>query len=375
MADVNNYKCPACGGGLTFNSATGKVVCEYCDSVYEIAQIEELYGAGQDTQTGQEMDSGQDADPGAFDGMESTWDTSGLNSNWGEEASNMREYKCPSCGATLICEKETAATSCPYCDNPTVIETQFAGSLHPDYIIPFKIEKKKATAALKEFYKKKPLLPDGFEDDNHLEEVKGVYVPFWFFDGTASGSAVFHATTEHTSGDTRVTKHYECRRAGDISFKMVPVDASKKMADDLMDSIEPFDYSDLKDFSTAYLPGYLADIHDVSAEECFDRANIRCAGTCVEALKSTVTGYSSCRLKSKNITLKQGAVHYGLLPVYILNTKYEDKKFVYAVNGQTGKVVGELPISKKKVVTRFIRRFLTAAIVGGGIAALIIFAL
>ena len=221
-------------------------------------------------------------------------------------------------------------------------------------------------------YKDKPLLPNSFAEQNHLEEVKGVYVPFWFFDGTAYGSAMFHATksrTLHQSDETiKITEHFDCERSGDISFKLVPVDASKQMDDDLMDSIEPYDYEELKPFSTGFLPGYLANIHDVSVEDCFERANRRCAATCLLALKSTVVGYETCQTTSKNITLKEGTVSYGLLPVYLLNTRFEDKLYTFAINGQTGKIVGNLPSSSSKAALRFFKRFFTTLVVGGGIA-------
>ncbi len=365
MADVNSYKCPACGGTLAFDAKTGKVVCEYCDSSFDVHEIESLYSdGGEGAQASEQDESFAEEDLGE----ESEWNTSGLNGSWGDDASHMKEYTCPSCGASIICEETTAATSCPYCNNPTVIETQFKDSLKPDYIIPFKLGKNEAVERLSKFYEKKPLLPKYFVSRNHLEEVKGIYVPFWFFDGVASGSARFEATRTHrnsrSDGVEVITRHYNCYRSGKIGFSMVPVDGSKKMDDDMMDSIEPFDYSELKDFSTAFLPGYLADIYDVSAEECFERADRRCENTLVNALRATVCGYDTCSLRSRNVVLHRGAVHYGLLPVYILSTACDDKRYMFAVNGQTGKVAGNLPISGWKSLLALGRRFLISAAAG-----------
>lgn len=355
MANVQNYTCPSCGGPLAFDTASGKLLCSYCNSTFDPDQIASEYSAG-------------------FDGN-TEWKTESTSSDWGEDAHAIREYNCPSCGATIICDSQTAATSCPYCDNPTIVETQFQGSLRPDYIIPFKLKKEEAVNALKEFYRKKPLLPKKFAEENHLEEAKGIYVPFWFFDGTAVGSATFNASSSHTEqrGDetVRITKSYLCERSGEISFNGVPVDASRQMDDKLMDSIEPYDYASLTEFSTGFLPGYYADIHDVSAEECFPRANTRCAATFLSALRGTVKGYESVSLASKNISLQKGTVRYGLLPVYILNTKCNDALYTFAVNGQTGKTVGNLPSSKGKAAARFFRNFFIAL----AIAALAAFGL
>ena len=127
------------------------------------------------------------------------------------------------------------------------------------------------------------------------------------------------------------------------------MDASSKMPDDHMDSIEPYDYQELKVFSTAYLPGFLADKFDVTVEACRERADQRCAGTLTSALRDTVTGYDTCMPTSNSVNLKRGKVHYAMMPVWMLNTKWKGKDFLFAMNGQTGKLVGDLPVSWGKV--------------------------
>ena len=343
---VTNYQCPSCTGPLHYDGAAGRLQCDYCGSSFDPAEIEKLYAEKEQQAASQpetESDTGE-------------WQSS-ADEDWGMDADKMRVYSCPSCGAQLICEETTAATSCPYCGNPTVIPEQFSGILKPDYILPFKLSKEDAIKALKKHYLKKPLLPSTFSKANHLEEIEGVYVPFWMYDGEASGSAQFHATQVHTytSGDYEITEtsHYDVRRAGSIAFEKIPVDASSKMPDDYMDSIEPYDYAELRPFSTAYLPGFLADKYDVSVEDSRERADTRCAGSLLSALERTVSGYTSCNETSRDIHLKRGKVHYALLPVWILNTRWEGKDFLFAMNGQTGKLVGNLPVSTKRVIGLF----------------------
>ena len=342
---VTNYKCPACTGPLRFDSATGKLQCDFCGSSYEVAEIEKLY-AEKDAQAAGAFRQAEEQ--AAADGE---W-ASVSGSDWGADAEKLRVYSCPSCGAELICDETTAATSCPYCGNPTVVPGQFSGVLKPDYVIPFKVSKKEAIEKLKMHYKGRPYLPKSFKDDNHIEEIQGVYVPFWMFDGKASGEASYKATTSkvYEKGDEEITetRHYEVSRAGSIGFEKIPVDASSKMPDDHMDSIEPYDYSGLKAFSTAYLPGFLADKYDVSVKDSQKRADTRCASTLEDALRGTVTGYDSCTLEHKQIDLKRGKVHYALLPVWMLHTKWNGQDFLFAMNGQTGKMVGDLPTSKGK---------------------------
>ena len=347
---VTNYQCPACTGPLHFVGASGKLECEYCGASYEVAEIEALYAEKEEKaaaaqQAAEEANAGQN--PPSEDG--DAWDTSGFSEDWGTEGDGMRAYSCPSCGAELICDENTAATSCPYCGNPTVVPGQFSGQLRPDFIIPFKLSKEDAVKALKDHYKGKILLPKSFTQENHVQEIQGVYVPFWMFDGEAEGDARYEATRSHTyrSGDYEITEteHYDIYRAGFISFEKIPADASSKMPDDHMDSIEPYDYQELKPFSTAYLPGFLADKFDVTVEQCRQRADQRCAGTLSATLRDTVTGYHTCTLIHESVSLKRGKVHYALMPVWMLNTKWKGKDFLFAMNGQTGKLVGDLPVS------------------------------
>ena len=347
---VTNYQCPACTGPLHFVGASGKLECEYCGASYEVAEIEALYAEKEEKaaaaqQAAEEANAGQN--PPSENG--DAWDTSGFSEDWGTEGDGMRAYSCPSCGAELICDENTAATSCPYCGNPTVVPGQFSGQLRPDFIIPFKLSKEDAVKALKDHYKGKILLPKRFTQENHVQKIQGIYVPFWMFDGEAEGDAHYEATRSHTyrSGDYEITEteHYDVYRAGMVNFEKIPVDASSKMPDDHMDSIEPYDYQELKPFSTAYLPGFLADKFDVTVEQCRQRADQRCEGTLSSALRNTVTGYHTCTLIHDSVNLKRGKVHYALMPVWMLNTKWKGKDFLFAMNGQTGKLVGDLPVS------------------------------
>lgn len=370
-SQVTNYKCPACTGPLHFVGTSGKVECEYCGSSYTIEEIEAQYAkedaaaaaASAEAEAKAKADTEEN---GSAKG--GSWDFGDANNDWGEEAGTMRAYSCPSCGAELICDETTAATSCPYCDNPTIIPGQFSGTLKPDYVIPFKVTKEEAVAALKKYYKGKKFLPKEFSAKNHIEDIKGVYVPFWLFDGKVSGSMDFDCTRVETystaTENVTVTKHYKEYRSGYVSFEKIPADASSKMPDEHMDSIEPFDYKEMKEFSTAYLPGFLADKYDVSMEESASRADNRAKNSMRDEMKADAgRGYASCIPRGENITLEQGKVSYALLPVWMLTTKWNDERFLFAMNGQTGKFIGDLPVAKSKVFGWFAKIALPLAAV------------
>ena len=349
-AQVTNYKCPTCTGPLHFVGASGKLECDYCGASYDVAQIEALYAEkeGKAAAAQQSAEEKAAAEKKTAEGSE--WDMSDLSTDWGAEGEGMKAYNCPSCGAQLICDATTAATSCPYCGNPTVVPGQFSGMLKPDLVIPFKLSREDAIRELKKHYRGKAFLPKTFSSENQLQKIQGIYVPFWLFSGEAEGSSHFECTRSRSyrSGEYRVTEteYYDVYRAGTMPFEKVPVDASSKMPDDHMDSIEPYDYSDLKPFSTAYLPGFLADKYDVSVDECRERADTRCMGSLQSALRDSVKGYDTRFPQGKKASIKAGKVHYAMLPVWVLNTKWQDKDFLFAMNGQTGKLVGDLPVDR-----------------------------
>ena len=374
---IDTYQCPACNGPLQFGASSGKLECEYCGSSYNVAEIEALYakntaldltcpackaaleiesgaaeaicpecGAEFETESllayaAQKADQGQD---------NMTWQTQ-AGDQWQQgEADGLRIYSCNTCGGEIIADETTGATHCPYCDNPVVLAGHFAGLLKPDLLIPFKVDKKGAIAALNNHYKGKRLLPKVFKDQNHIEEVKGLYVPVWLFDSEVNANVEYTATKMRTWSDSEYdyteTRHYAVIRGGGIAFDNVPVDGSTKMDDALMESIEPFQIEEAVPFQTAYLPGFMADKYDVDIDASISRANERIKHSTEQAFRSTVSGYTSVDVFNSNINLENGRSKYALYPVWILNTQWKGQKFTFAINGQTGKTVGDLPMDK-----------------------------
>lgn len=335
MADLQEYKCPCCGGAISFDSDVQKMKCPYCDTEFEVETL-----------------LSYDEDLNSEGGEDLSWETE-AGGEWQEgEVDGIRTYVCNSCGGEIIGDETLAATKCPYCDNPVVMKGQFSGMLRPDYVIPFKLNKEQAKAGLLRHISGKTLLPKIFKDKNRIDEIKGVYVPFWLFDADADADARYRATRVRTWADSNYTytktSFYSITRGGEMGFNRIPVDGSSKMADDLMESLEPFDFSDAVDFQTAYLAGYLADKYDVDTEQSVTRANERVRRSTEQALADTVIGYHSVIPQSVNVRLKNGTAKYALYPVWLLTTTFEDKKYVFAMNGQTGKFVGDLPVDKGK---------------------------
>lgn len=335
MAVLQEYKCPCCGGAIAFDSKLQKMKCPYCDTEFEMETLvsydEELNNEKED---------------------EMTWETQ-AGTEWDkEELEGLNAYVCKSCGGEIVADETTAATACPYCGNPVVFMGKFSGNLKPDYVIPFKVDKKAAKAALKKHYGGKKLLPKVFQDENHIDEIKGLYVPVWIFEAGAEANIRYKATRVRVWSDQNYnytsTSFYSLSRSGSLEFDKVPVDGSTKMQDELMESIEPFDFSEAVDFQTAYLAGYLADKYDVDEKTSIARANERIRKSTEEAFAKTVSGYETVTAERTGVQLKNSSAKYALYPVWILNTTWNGQKYTFAMNGQSGKFVGDLPLDKNE---------------------------
>ena len=190
-----------------------------------------------------------------------------------------------------------------------------------------------------------------------MEKITGMYVPFWLYDCDGDFQGHYKATRVRSWSDrdytyTR-TEYYHVVRAADSQFVSIPMDASKKMDDAIMESIEPFDYSQIVDFETAYLSGFLADKYDVEAVQGQDRVKQRVSSSISSLVGSTIVGYHSVMPINTQLRVKHGNAKYVLLPVWMLHTKYKDKTYIFAMNGQTGKMTGTFPICPKRSIAWF----------------------
>jgi DNA-directed RNA polymerase subunit RPC12/RpoP len=314
--------------------------CPYCGSEFEIEALQALV-LEQNTESRDNM----------------TWDTA-AGSEWtAGEAEGLRIYTCNTCGGEIVADETTGASECPFCGNPVIMTGQFAGALKPDLVIPFQVDKKRAVAALQNHYKGKVLLPKVFKDQNHIREVKGLYVPVWLFDTDADAHVNYRATRIRSWSDSRYnyteTAHFAVVRGGGIGFENVPVDGSTKMDDALMESIEPFDYTQMVDFHTAYLSGFLADKFDVARESGKDRIRQRVSSSMDSLISHTFVGYDSVTPTHKNIHIDHSRGRYVLLPVWLLTIRFAEQTYHFAMNGQTGRITGNLPVSVGRAVAWF----------------------
>lgn len=333
---VLEYKCPCCNAGLTFREGTQQLKCEYCDSTFDVETVKAFNRRSSE---------------------EFTWEKDETRDWSRDEQEAVRAFQCPSCGGEILTDEMTAATFCPFCDNPTIFPSRLSGSVRPDAILPFQKTQGDAEAAFLQLCKGKPLLPKGFTQEQRLERITGMYVPFWLYDCEGTVESSYKATRVHTWMDSRYhytkTDHYLLHRNAKADFSGIPMDGSSKMEDAFMESIEPFDYSQMKPFDMAYLTGFLADKYDVPSEQGEARIRQRVDVSLQERLQPSLVGYATVLPTTRQLRVAHSKARYVLLPVWILNTNYQGKLYTFAMNGQTGKMTGTLPCCPRRTAAWF----------------------
>ena len=335
MSEVTNFKCPGCGAKLTFNGEKGEMACDHCGASFTMEQVKAAEEAEKENGAGSSL-SWEHVSQGTLT----------------DENGKISGYVCPSCNAEMVATDLTAATECPYCGNPSIVAQSFEGVYKPDVVVPFAVNKETAKSKLKEFIKGKKLLPANFANGNRIDNITGLYVPFWLFSCHADGFVTFDCFKEKKWSDAKADyvkkDYYSVKRSGEMDFNRIPVDAATQMDDATMDSLEPYDMSKAVPYDAAYFSGYLADKYDVTSKDSEPRANDRVRSTFVNKMQEAVKGYDSVLKKNESINLTGGKSEYAMLPVWMMSGKFEGKTYHFAVNGQTGRMVGELPVDKSR---------------------------
>lgn len=331
MQVTNIYRCPCCGAPVEFDGAAGKMSCDYCGSEFDVSQINEQYKKYEDVV--------EDVDPIA------------------KEYCEFDGYRCNSCGGEVATDATTAATFCSYCGSPTLIRARLSGALKPELVIPFKIQKKQAVEAYKKWTGSGLITPSAFRKETTIEKITGMYVPFWLYDYDVE--AYIRATgtrvSKTRSGNTVHvnTAHYNIGRNVKAEYEAIPVDASEKMDDKTMDLLEPFDYGEIKPFEMPYLSGFFAEKYTYTADEMKGRVENRIKNYINGEARNTIVGYSSVNITGSNVNMKRKRAAYTLMPVWVLNYKYNGKVYSFNMNGQTGRIVGKPPKSFAKISALF----------------------
>ncbi len=337
-------RCPSCTASIKFNAKLNKWKCDYCGSEFTLEEMEK-----------EEKNSASKKN----------------NQKEKPEKINLDDYvtySCESCGAEIIADEQTAATFCVYCGNTAILKNKLSGNFAPTRVIPFRTERSLAEDKFKNLSKGRPLVPNKFTDIKNIEKIRGIYIPFWLYDFKVHGNIMANATrvTSWTSGDTHYTKTdtFQIIREGNMNFYDIPVDASTRFDNDIMNTLEPYNYNDLVPYNHAYLSGFYAEKYDEDEDKALKEAAYRAGQTTKETMLATAVGYTTTHVTSENLDADLLDREYVLLPVWMVNVKYGGKQHTFAMNGQTGEFIGNIPLDKVKTIAYTIITFiLTFAIV------------
>lgn len=345
MDEVITHKCPNCGGPLTFNTESQQFHCDYCLSTFSESDVLAFEKQQQTTAEASDTDDQQ------------TRSTSPSDSAASEPAESAIDlFLCPSCGAEIATDATTAATFCYYCHNPVVLSGRISGEFLPDTVLPFKIGKEEAVKQFLAWTSHKKFIPKDFFNKQQVEKLTGVYFPYWLVDSTLNGAMQAKATRVSVwrVGDIEYTRttHYSIIRKGLLTFKALIKNAlSKNQAQKMIEAVLPFQVNEAVPFKSQYLAGFQAEKRDIAYQDLKEEITRELTDYTGSILKQTVSGYATVTVQRTDANITEETKTYTLLPVWLLTYRARgDKKiYYYAMNGQTGKIGGILPLDKKKL--------------------------
>ena len=347
------FKCPYCGGELTFNPSAQNYICEYCDSQFTQAQLDEMTPmSGQEQHVAPPLDVDEDEPVSAAAQGNGPADTQGQHVS-AQTGENAVLYSCPSCGAQIVTDETTAATFCYYCHNPVVLEGRLSGDYLPDQIIPFQIDHKAAEQKFFDYVRSKKFVPKAFFSKSQLEKLSGVYYPYWLYDSELSGQMEGEGSRIRVwrTGDTEYTETsiYHIQRGGDVMISNLTRNALKKTNRELVENVQPYQLEKMTDFNMGYLSGFVAEKRDMEKDSFSDELHQQTEEYARDLIRATTSGYTGMRTSFSQFSRQKERWHYALLPVWVLTYRSMGQLYYFAMNGQTGQIAGKLPIDRKKL--------------------------
>lgn len=342
------FNCPNCGAELKFNADKQKLCCEFCESEFTAAELENT--------DSKERAEKQRSDAQSF-------------------CTQMNDYSCPNCGAEVTADESTASDICVYCHSPIVLKGKLSGQMMPDKIIPFKYGKDEAINKFFAFIKRKWFVPKAFKSKKQAEYISGIYFPFWVTDADTIGEYNAKAVKIRTwrSGDTQYTEtsNYNIHRRGYIHFEDIVTSALSEGDKEMLEGILPFPSDSLIPFDMAYLSGFIAKKRDIEREKLSDEVKNRMNTYATTLLSGTVRGYTRVNMTSRSLYITNSHWEYSLMPIWLMSYVTPKKTYKYAMNGYTGKIYGELPISVKRLLIACGAIFAAVAPIAGLIGGLL----
>ncbi len=350
-----NFPCPGCGASQIYSPYTGRLTCDFCGNETEIPPVTQpLLSNDYLTALASPPTKAE------------------------ENSSLDKEVACKKCGASFTLSPKLFASHCPYCNTPAMIEC--LQKITPQALLPFVISQKKAQDHFKEWVGSRWFAPNAFKA--YLDESKkliGCYFPYWTYDTqtvshyegkrgdtyyvTVSKSVVVNGKEEFRDVEESRIRWTEVSGIVDVAFDDLTIAASHTIDHTRLDTIEPWPTAQLTHFDLHYISGFEAEEYAIEIDEGFDLAKQKMNPAIKSQIRADIGGdqqqIDSTHTQYNNIGYKS-----VLFPVWIASFVWNNKTYEYAINAQTGKIVGERPYSIMKIVFAVAT---TILIIGGAI--------
>ncbi len=334
-SSYDSFSCPSCGAEMKMDGSS--LSCTYC------GKNEQLCAANSDTE---ELD---------FSALET-------ESVWREPVTQ----RCGSCGSETAYISGSSPHTCVYCAKSSILPLDKPYGIRPSLIAPFKLTSGQATAHLDKWLKKRFLAPFPFKKELSSGSINGLYLPYWSFGANANAeytgqAGSYYQDTEINTSSSGERTQAKSRRVRKVRWRMVSGSYNKKFSDvifgdvshidaKVIKSIEPFKLSELVKYDDRYVSGFAIERYKLGLKASWDRAKaymstvLRGDITAIVKRGSDVTGAVSICTKYTDISHQ-----LLLLPVWISTYRFRNKAFNVYINGQTGEIFGESPVSILKI--------------------------
>lgn len=308
------FACPNCGGNLKFDIRSQQLGCEYCQTQVDVYSFEDKNPA---TTKQTEFDA--------------------------------TVFSCPQCGGEILSTDTSAAEFCTFCGASTILHSRLTKEKRPNYIIPFQKTKEDCKQAYSAMMKKAIFAPDALKNPKYIDGFRGIYMPYWAFYLSHEGPFSLNGSKSKRRGDYIYTDHYALSGEIDAYYKGLSYDASSSFDDKISEKIAPYDVKGMKEFTPAFLSGFYADTADVDYETYYNDAEsiaVRNSTGAIYQEFSSLDVEPFLSADALNTQVKE--VDSAMFPVWFMSYRNAGRVAYATVNGQTGKVVTDLPIDTKK---------------------------
>ena len=309
--------CPTCDAGLRFEIETQQMACDHCGNRFEVVQ----------TSDGEQHDAK------------------------GHKLLDLYVFVCPDCGAELAVNDENDAVGfCPYCGGTSMLFNRVRQDWVPDGVIPFKVTKEQCKQAYVEHVRKYPFVSRKYRDPDLIDSFRGIYMPYWQFEGKQETPFKVEGVevVDGSSSDKRIRRVFEQWYKPDYTITGLSHDASSSFDDHISEHLAPYHDEQVESFHPGYLSGFYAEISDMDQGEYEHYAQERCQDFTASKLPDGETGMTTSEKRAIETDIT--SLSNVMYPVWFMSYRRGNKISYAAVNGETGKVAADLPLSPLRII-------------------------